>query len=75
MQRVNQLQEEGSLKVFQLDGALFTQAEKALLRFSEHKLSFTDASIYVTATLYDMDEIFTLDEDFRKIGLRDASMR
>ena len=75
IQRIHQLQEQGDLKVFQLDAALFAQAEKVLLKFSEHKLSFTDASIYVTATLYEMDEIFTLDQDFRKVGLRDTGIR
>ncbi len=73
--QINRLQEEGNLKVIQLDAALFGQAEKALLRFAEHKLSFTDASLYVAAKLYKMDEIFTLDQDFKKVGLKDANIR
>jgi predicted nucleic acid-binding protein len=72
---INRLQEEENLKVLQLDAALFGQAEKALLRFAEHKLSLTDASIYVAAKWYDMDEIFTLDQDFKKVGLKDAGLR
>lgn len=74
IKHVSQVREEGALKIFQLDASLFVEAEKAIIHFSEHKLSFTDASIYALAKLYDMDEIFTLDQDFKKIGLRDSGI-
>ena len=73
--RINLLQEEGNLKVLQLDPGLFGNAEKTLLRFAEHKLSFTDASICVTTDMYEMEEIFTLDQDFKKVGFKDAGIR
>jgi len=69
IKKIKELQEQGSLRVFQLDAALFNQAESIMLRFAEHKLSFTDASIYSLVKLYDLDEIFTLDSDFKKVGL------
>lgn len=70
---IKTLQEQGRLRVFLLDVALFVKAEAAVLRFAEHKLSFTDAVIYCLTKLYKIDEIFTLDADFKKIGLPTAN--
>ena len=75
MKHINKLQEEGALRVFQVDAVDFSEAQKVMLRFGEHTLSLTDASIYAAVRLYDLDEVFTLDSDFRKIGLRDGGLR
>lgn len=66
---IGSLREQGYLRVFQTDAALFSRAEEAIVKFAEHKLSFTDASIYSLVKLYRIDEVFTLDADFKKVGL------
>ncbi|MBI1888972.1 MAG: PIN domain-containing protein [Candidatus Spechtbacteria bacterium] len=71
---MSKIKEEDKLRIFQLDPALLKETEKVMLRFGEHKLSFTDASIVVVAKAYYMNEIFTLDKDFRKVGLQDAGI-
>ena len=67
--KINDLRHEGKIKVFQLDSGIFAQAEKIMLQFAEHKLSFTDATICSMMKEYKLDEIFTLDTDFRKVGV------
>lgn len=74
VKQINKLKEEDKLRIFQLDPALLKETEKVMLRFGEYKLSFADASIIAIAKAYDMDEIFTLDKDFRKVGLQDAGI-
>jgi len=69
VKEIKKLQEQGFLHIFQLDAGLLNQAESAMLRFAEHKLSFTDAGIYSLVKLYGLDEVFTLDSDFKKVGL------
>jgi predicted nucleic acid-binding protein len=40
-----------------------------LEKFSDHKLSFTDATIVVNFKEYNLDQIFTFDKHFRDINL------
>jgi len=68
--KIRNLKEEGKMGVFEIDPVLFKKSERAFLKFSEHKISFTDATIYVCVKEYKLDEVFTLDSDFRKIGLK-----
>lgn len=69
IERVRKLEEEGRLQIFEIDAVLFRRAEKAFLKFAEHKLSLTDATIYVCVKEFRLDEVFTLDSDFKKVGL------
>lgn len=69
IEKIQDLQDQGKLKVFQVDKIISTQAEKFMIKFAEHKLSFTDVSIYSMVKEYKLDEIFTLDADFKKVGL------
>jgi predicted nucleic acid-binding protein len=68
--KINKLEKEGKLGIFQVDEILFKKAEKIFLKFAEHKLSITDATIYLCVKEFRLDEVFTLDSDFRKIGLK-----
>jgi len=58
------------LTVLSIDQSIFKQAQKLLLKFAEHKVSFTDATSYVLYKKFALDEIFTLDKDFKKIGAK-----
>lgn len=57
------------LRVLPIDETVFSQAKDALLKFSEHKISFTDCTSYVLFKKLGVDEIFTLDTDFKKLRL------
>lgn len=53
--------------VLDIDEAIFKKAEEALIKFSGHKISLTDATSYVLYKDFSLDEVFTLDDDFKKI--------
>lgn len=53
--------------VLRIDGGLFEKTFDIFLKFSDHKISFTDATSYVLYKDFSLDEVFTLDEDFKKI--------
>ena len=57
------------LTVLEIDSQIFKKAEDIFLKFSDHKISFTDASSYVLYKDFSIDEIFTLDNDFKKMRL------
>lgn len=59
--------ENGELKVVFIDSLIHKKAQDVLLKFLEHKISFTDATTYVLYKDFALDEIFTLDSDFRKM--------
>lgn len=61
------------LTVLQIDEALFEKALEIFLKFSEHKISFTDATTYVLYKDFKLDEIFTLDRDFKKMRAKTSS--
>jgi len=45
------------------------RAFEILKKFSDHKLSFTDATIVANFYEYHLDEVFTFDKHFKDIGL------
>lgn len=58
-----------AIRLLPVDETVFSQAKVALLRFAEHKISFTDCTSYVLFKKLALDEIFTLDSDFKKLRL------
>ena len=60
----------GELTVLEVESHIFQKAESVFLKFSDHKISFTDATTYILYKDFSLDEIFTLDDDFKKMGLR-----
>lgn len=56
------------ITVLEVNEGVFQKSLQSFLKFSEHKLSFTDASTYTLYKDFSIDEIFTLDSDFKKIG-------
>lgn len=67
---IAKLQNEDKLRIFQTDAGIFKNSEEMMLKFTEHQLSFTDASIYSLTKSFKLDEIFTLDAGFKKVGLK-----
>ena len=61
--------EKEELKILNVDEIIFEKATEVFLRFAEHKISFTDATTYVLCKNFAIDEIFTLDKDFKRMRL------
>lgn len=57
------------LVVLEVDPSIRDSVWKELLRYSDHKLSFTDATIIANFKLYKLDEVFTFDRHFKDINL------
>jgi predicted nucleic acid-binding protein len=62
-------EQNAEIKIVFIDSLFFKKAQGAFLNFSEHKISFTDAVSYVLCKEFKIDEIFTLDADFKKMRL------
>lgn len=61
---------KNQLRVLEVDENIISHAKASLLKFSEHKLSFTDATTYALCKELALDEVFTLDSGFKKVGLK-----
>jgi len=61
--------EKEEIKVLDIDESTFNKSLDILLKFSEHKISLTDATTYSLCKNLQIDEVFTLDSDFKKIGM------
>lgn len=68
-QKVKKGAKEGILIILEVDSSQRERAWEELKRYSDHKLSFTDATIIVHFKQYKLDEIFTFDRHFRDINL------
>ena len=64
---IQKMQDLGEIKVLSVDQVIFKKAQDALLKFSEHKISFTDATSFCLYKDFNLDAIFTLDGDFKKM--------
>lgn len=52
-----------------VDEQIQTEAFKLVEKFSEHKLSLTDATTIALAKKNSIDSVISLDSDFRKVGI------
>jgi uncharacterized protein len=50
------------------DKVVFKKAWRYFVKFSEHELSFTDATIVAFMKDLKLDEVLTLDQEFKKVG-------
>lgn len=55
---------------FLVDEQIEAEAIAMIEKYSEHKLSFTDATSVALVKRFKIDAILTLDTDFAKVGLR-----
>jgi len=60
------------LQIIYVDSQIFNKARNVFLKFVEHNISLTDAVSYVLCKDFKMDEIFTLDSDFKRLRLKTA---
>ena len=63
------LENDGEINVFYIDKLIAKKSRDILLKFSEHKISFTDATSFVLYKDFNLDEVFTLDDDFKKMRI------
>lgn len=66
---VEDAEKEGFLDIFWMDDLFSKETWDYFVKFSEHKLSFTDAFSYLLVKKFRLDAIFTFDKVFKKIGL------
>lgn len=66
---IESAERDQDIQIQKIDSVVFSKAKKEMVRFSEHKLSFTDSTTVVLYKDFNLDEIFTLDSDFRKLRL------
>lgn len=62
-------EQQRNLLVLWTDETVFNKAWDYFKKFSEHKLSFTDATIYAFIKDLKIDEVLSLDQGFKKVGL------
>lgn len=74
IRRLNESLEKEEILLLEIDGMVFKKAREALIKFAEHRISFTDAATFILYKELKLDEVFTLDSDFRKIGVRTSSL-
>lgn len=60
---------KGEIRLLSVDAATFTRSTEVMVKFSDHQISLTDASIVVLYKNLALDEVFTLDSDFKKLNL------
>ena len=67
---IQQLSKTGELVIIHVDADWFDKTIPLFQKYLEHKLSFVDANICVLVKELQLDEIYTLDSDFKKVGLK-----
>lgn len=70
---LDRLEKEQELRVIDVDDATRKKAEEVFIKYLDQRLSFTDATTSVLLKKFSFDELFTLDSDFRNIGIRNIS--
>lgn len=70
IQTIHDAIETNELITLEINETIFDKAINVFVKFSEHKISFTDAASYVLYKDFNLEEIFTLDTDFKKIHVK-----
>lgn len=66
---IKEAERQRNLLVLFTDETIFNKSWNFFEKFSEHKLSFTDATIVTFVIDLKIDEVLTLDQGFKKVGL------
>lgn len=61
--------EKGTLTQLWVDEKIQIEAWQILTKFSEHKLSLTDATSIALVRRFNLDAVVTFDSDFKKLGV------
>jgi predicted nucleic acid-binding protein len=67
---IDKLESADELVVLYVDENWFSESKKVFKKFLEHKLSIVDADACFLCKELGITEIFTLDSDFKKVGLK-----
>lgn len=62
------LRDSKLLRVVGVDDETREAAWKLFRQYDDHELSFTDCTSFATMKRYGIEEAFTFDDDFRKVG-------
>ncbi len=62
------LRKSGLVKLVSIDGATREAAWKLFKKYDDQLLSFTDCTSFATMDRFQIQEAFTFDDDFRKVG-------
>lgn len=65
---IREAEKQKNLLVIWINEGIFQRSWNHFIKFSEHKLSFTDATIATFVKDLRIDEILTLDQGFTKVG-------
>ena len=68
-QLIKKAEEQKQLLILWTDPTLFKKAWGYFIKFSEHKLSFTDSLIVTMVKDFKINIILSLDKGFKKVGL------
>lgn len=68
-EKINDAKQLKRLTLLWTDKTVCDKAWEYFMKFSDHKLSFTDATIYTFVKNFKIDEVLTLDKGFKKVGL------
>lgn len=60
---------KGEMQLLSIDPATFSRSMDVMIKFADHPISLTDATIVVLYKNLALDEVFTLDSDFKKLNL------
>lgn len=66
---INQAISNNELEVLDIDSQIFKKSQDVFLKFSDQKISFTGATSVCLYKDFALDEIFTLDKDFKKFRI------
>lgn len=67
MEHIDLAVREGDLRMLTVDNGIISQAKKIILKYKEHKLSFTDATSVALISKFNLDAILSLDSDFKRV--------
>lgn len=64
---INQAVERHEMTVFRIDEAISKKAQNVIIKYAEHRISFTDATTFILYRNFLLDKIFTLEGGFKKM--------
>ena len=68
-EKTKEAERQKQLAIIYIDEILFEESWRLFEKYSDHKLSFTDATSLTVIRQLKLNEILTLDRDFTKVGL------
>jgi len=70
---LDRIEKERELRVIDVDEVTRKKASELFTKYLDQRISFTDVTTAILLKKFSFDELFTLDSDFRNIGIRNIS--